>query len=69
MKTGVSLKYFVSYFLWKHFFGCNSSQNPSNLISLTFLVTLMPFTSFKINLEQFTLVGDCFSSLFTELKT
>ena len=47
MKTGVSLKYFVSYCLWKLFFDSNSPQTSSNLISLAFFVTLRPFTLFK----------------------
>ena len=47
MKTGVSLKDFVSYCLWKPFFDSNSPQTSSNLISLAFFVTLRPFTLFK----------------------
>ena len=46
MKTRVSLKYFVSYCLWKLFFDSYSPQTPSNLISLTILVTVSPFTLF-----------------------
>ena len=34
MKTRVSLKYFVSYCLWKVFLDFNSPQTPLNLISL-----------------------------------
>ena len=50
-KTGVSLRYFVSYCLWKLFFDSNSPQTPSNLISVTFLVTLRPFTWFSSNVR------------------
>ena len=46
MKTRVSLKYFVSYCLFKLFFDSNAPQTLSNLISLTFLVPLRPFTLF-----------------------
>ena len=46
MKTKVSLRYFTSYCLWKPFPDSNSPQIPSNLISLTFLVTLRPLTMF-----------------------
>ena len=46
MKTRVSLKYFVRYCLWKHFFNSNSPQTSSNLICLTFLVTLRPLALF-----------------------
>ena len=41
MKTRVSLKYIVSYSLWKHFFDSNLLQTPSNVISFNFLVTLL----------------------------
>ena len=47
MKTRVSLKYFVNYCLWKTFLDFNSPQIPLNLISLTILVTLSPFTLFS----------------------
>ena len=47
MKTRISLKYFVSDFLWKQFFAPNSTKTHSNLISLTILVTLMPFVQFQ----------------------
>ena len=46
MKIKFSLKYFVNDYLWKYFFASNSPQIPSNLICLTFLVTLNPFTQF-----------------------
>ena len=46
MKTRVILKYFVTDFLWKPFLHSNSSQTPSNLISLTILVTLRILTVF-----------------------
>ena len=69
MKSKVSLKYFVNNCLWKHFLA-------SNLNSLTMLVTLRPFTSFNLKLEQssckkvlkFALLGNCFSDLLTEVK-
>ena len=47
MKTRVSLKYFVSFCLRKLFFDSNWPQIPSNLIALTFLVTLRPLTMFE----------------------
>ena len=47
MKTKVSLKYFVSYCLWKLFLILTRPQTPSNYISLTFLVTVRSFTLFK----------------------
>ena len=53
MKTRVSLKYFVSYCLWKLFLILTRPNSlklyffPSNFISLTFLVTLRSFTLFK----------------------
>ena len=47
MKTKVSLKYFVSYCLWKLFLILTRRQTPSNFISLTFLVTVRSFTLFK----------------------
>ena len=71
-----SLKYFVNDCLWKQFFASNSPQTPSNLISLTILVTVRPFTQFILKLEQlsrkkvlkFSLLGNCFSDLFTEVE-
>ena len=47
MKTRVTLKYFVSHILWKHFSGSNLPQTPSNLISLKILVALRPWTLFS----------------------
>ena len=47
MKTKVSLKYFVSYCLWKLFLILNRPHTPSNFISFTFLVTVRSFTLFK----------------------
>ena len=47
VKTKVSLKYLLNDCLWKHSFTANSPQIPSNLIWLTILVTLMPFTQFQ----------------------
>ena len=46
VKTRVSLKYFVSYSPWTPFSDFNSVQTSSNLISLTFLITLRSFTLF-----------------------
>ena len=46
-ETRVGLNYFVSHCFCKHSFDSNSPQIPSNLISLTFLVTLRPFTLFQ----------------------
>ena len=46
MKTRVSLKYFVNDFLWEQFLAFKSPQTPSNLISLTILLILRPFTQF-----------------------
>ena len=44
MKTRVCLKYFVKDSLWKLFNASNWPQAPSNLIPLTVLETLRPFT-------------------------
>ena len=52
MKTRVSLKYFVSYCLWKALFDCNSPQTSLNLISLTLLKIEGLSQSFNLNLEQ-----------------
>ena len=46
MKTRASLKYFVNECLWT-FFPFISPQTPTNLISLTTLVTARPFTQFE----------------------
>ena len=43
----VSLKYFVNGCLWKQFFAFNSLQNPSNVMTLTILVTLRLFAQFQ----------------------
>ena len=51
MKTKVSLKYFVSYCLWKLFLILTRPQTPSNFISLTFLVTVRSFTLFKAKIK------------------
>ena len=45
-KTRVSLRYFVTDCLQKPFFNSNSSQTPSNLFSLTILVSLRLLTLF-----------------------
>ena len=47
MKTRVSLKYFATDCLWKPFIDSNLHQTPSNLISLTILVTVRPSTFFQ----------------------
>ena len=47
MKPRVIPKYFVSYCLWKLFLDSKSLETPSNLFSLTFLVTLRPLTLFQ----------------------
>ena len=47
MKISVSLKYFVNGCLWKQFFAFNSLQNPSNVMTLTILVTLRLFAQFQ----------------------
>ena len=51
MKTKVFVKYFVRSCLWKQCFDCNSPQALSNLISLTFLVTLKPLTQFLLKIK------------------
>ena len=76
MKIGVSLKYFVTDCLWKHFFNSNSPQTLSKLISLTLLVIVRPFSLFNLKLEQlsfkkrqkFALLDNCFTDLFTEVE-
>ena len=76
MKTRVSLKYFVSYSVCKLFCDSNSLQTPSNIISLTFLVTVRILTLFNLKLEQLSgkkvvklaLLGNYFSNLFTEVE-
>ena len=79
MKTRGSLKYFVSYCLWKRFFYSNLFQTPPNLISLTILtilVTLKPKAYyFRLKLEELinknvlklALLGNSFSNLFLQL--
>ena len=51
MKTRASLKYFVSYCLWKLIFDSKLPQTPSNLIALTFLLILRPFTLFYLKIR------------------
>ena len=73
MKASVSLKCFVTGYLWKLFFDCNLSQTPSKLISLTFLKFLELSCS---KLEQLSskkgqksvLLGNCFSNVFTDVE-
>ena len=75
MKPGVSLNDPMSYCLWIPLFFSNSPQNPSNLISLTFLVAVSSHC-LDLKLEQlsgskvlkFALLGNCFSDLFTEVE-
>ena len=74
MRKRASLKYFVSYCPWKQFFCFNSSQTPSNLISLTFLLILRTSTQFETKLRaimwekvlKLSLLGNCFPDLLTE---
>ena len=47
MKTRIRFRYFVTDYLWKLFLDSNSTQTPPNLVSLTILETLRPFTLFK----------------------
>ena len=78
MKTTVSLKYFVNDGFWKQLFASKSPLTPSNLISLTVLVTLKLFAQFKHKIRailasckkllNFTLLGNCFFDLFTEVE-
>ena len=76
MKTRASLKYFVSYCLWKLIFDSKLSQTPSNLIALRFLIILRPFTLLYVKIRQlsgqkvlkFAFLINCFSNLFTEVK-
>ena len=44
METRVRLRYVVTCCFWKMFFDSDLHQNPLNLISLTFLVSLRLFT-------------------------
>ena len=47
MERRTSLKYFVSYCLWKFGFDFDSRHTSSKLISLTFLVTARHLTMFE----------------------
>ena len=70
MKTRVSLKYFLSDPLWKQFLASNSPQIPSNLISLTILVTLRKKIE-RLNCRKvlkFALFDNCFSDIFSEVE-
>ena len=49
MKTRANRRCFVNDCLWKHFFGTNSTQTPSNLISSTILVTPRHLTNENLN--------------------
>ena len=53
MKTRVSLRYFVSCCLWKRFFYSNSPKTPSNLVSLTFLLTIRLFALLQLKIREF----------------
>ena len=55
MKTRVNLKYFVNDCVRKQFFAPTFPQTPPNLISLTILVTLRPFTQFKLKMTAIKL--------------
>ena len=55
MKTRVSLKYYVNDCLWKQFFASESRKTTSNLISMTILVTLRPFTKFQLKIRAIKL--------------
>ena len=76
MKIRVSLKYFGSHCLWKHFFDSNSTQFPSNLITLAISGTTRLLTLFQPKLKQLSgkkvqkpaLLGNCFSDPFTEVE-
>ena len=76
MKTRVSLKYFVNDCLWKQMFASNWYQTLSNLIYLTILVNLRPFTHFYpkirtlklLKMLKFALCWNSFFNLFTEVK-
>ena len=71
METSYSVRYFVSYCLCKHFFDSNSPQTPSNVISLTILLTLSPFTLFEPKSKlvlKVALLGNWFSELFTQVE-
>ena len=75
MKTKVCLKCFVHNCLRKQFFASKFPQRPSNLISFTIFVTLMPLAPFqpKIQAKKFEKVdkicflANCFSDPFTEV--
>ena len=73
MKTRVSLKYFVNDFLWKSFFDSNLPQTTSELICLTNLVTVRPFTCFKLTSEEVNykqlLKCALLSNYFSEVKS
>ena len=59
MKTRVSLKYFMNDCLWKHFLASNVPQTPSNLISMTVLITLRSFTQFQPKIRAIKLQKNC----------
>ena len=75
MKTKVSLKYFRNDCQWKECFAFNSTQTPSNLITLTILLTLRLFTQCLTKIRaiklqkklKIVLLGNCFRDLFTEV--
>ena len=63
------------------FFDSKLPLTPSNLISLTFLVSLRSFTLFRpkikafkwqkklcLKCKKYALLGNCFSELFTEVE-
>ena len=76
MKTRVTVKYFGSYRLQNLYFDSKLPKIPSNLIGLTFLVTLRLFTLlyFKIRaikqqkFLKLALLSNRFRHLFTEVE-
>ena len=80
MKTRVSLKYMVSYCLWKHFCDSNSPRIPPGSFKPNFLemfgISKAFYTVFDLKLKKlscekllnFALIGGCFSDLFTVVE-
>ena len=69
MKPRVSLKHFLSYST-ETFFCSSLVQTPLDLISLAFLITLLPFTVFQVEklsgkkVVKFDFVSNSFSAPF-----
>ena len=55
VKIRVTLRYFVNDCLRKHFLASNSPQTPSNLISLTILVTRRLFKQSQVKIRAINL--------------